>query len=215
MAEDDSLIREVNEEMRNDRLKAFWNSIKIPIYIAAGALIIITAGTSIWKQYQQSQAEKNTLALADAQALYSAQHYDEAAKAFATLTKKTRSELADAVKLWQARALLGAKKEKPALRVLQNIALAPEGKDLFWRDIACLHLMGLVKTTGEIPSSCHGEKISALSPVLKQFYAAGLWQSGDEKAARALLESLAEDTRLPPDVRAQARAFDVTIAHKE
>ena len=146
---------------------------------------------------------------------YGAKKYEQAAKAFEKLTHQTRGELADAVNLWQARALLGAQKDAPALRTLQNIILAPEGKDLFWRDIACLHLMGLVKTAGEMPSQCQGKKASPLSPVLQQIYAAGLWQAGDEKAARALLESIANDTTLPPNVRAQARALDTTIAHKE
>ncbi|MFZ4125899.1 MAG: hypothetical protein ACOYJ2_07530 [Rickettsiales bacterium] len=215
MAENDSLLREVDEAIRQDRLMGLWNHLKMPIIYASIALILVTAGTSIWKHYQQAQAEKITLALANAQSLYAAKRYDQAAKDFEAITHQARGELADATNLWQARALLGAKKDKPALRVLQNIVLAPEGKDLFWRDIACLHLMGLVKTADEMPSQCRGKTASPLAPVLQQIYAASLWQAGDEKAARALLDALASNTELSPNVRAQARALDATIAHKE
>lgn len=211
MAEDDILMREVNDAVRHDKMMNFWNQFKMPLVYAAIALIVVTAGSSIWNHYQQSRAEEATLALDNAQQLYHAKKFTEAAKAFEGISQQTRGDLADMAKLWRARALLGADKHKSALRVLQNIVLAPEGHDLFWRDLACLHIAGLTKTASEVPEACSGTKPSPLSPLLVQLNAAGKWSAGDTEGASALLGGLAQDTTLSADVRARASAWENTI----
>ncbi len=211
MAENDSLLREVDDAVRHDRLMALWNQFKMPLIYAAIALILVTAGSSIWKNYQQAQAEKITLVLEEAAQLYQSKQYDKAAASFETVTQQARGALADMARLWQARSLLGAQKEKSARRTLQNLIIAPEGHDLLWRDLACIHLMGLTGSIKEVPSACSGETASPLSTLLVRLRAAGLWQSGDAAAARKMLETLADDTTLSPDVRAQARGWETTI----
>lgn len=211
MVENDSLLREVNEAVRHDRMMAVWNQFKMPLVYAAIALIAVTAGSSIWNHYQQSQAERAAMAFDKAQQLYIAQKYDAAAKAFDELTHQTRGDLADMAKLWHARSLLGDDKKKTALRTLQNIIVAPEGRDLFWRDMACLHVMGLVKGVSEVPEACNGSKPSPLSSMLVQLNAVGVWHEGDTKTARELLSALANNPDAPLDARAQARAWETTI----
>ena len=151
------------------------------------------------------------MALFERRLLYVEQRYDESAKAFDTLTHQTRAEMADMAKLWRARALLASGKQKTATRTLQNIVIAPEGRDLFWRDLACLHLLGLVKATAEVPEQCTGKNSSPLSPLLVQFHAAGKWKEGDAKAAEKLLDGLIADDNVSLDVKMQARSWQTTI----
>lgn len=215
MAEHDSLMREVDDAVRHDKMMSAWNQFKMPLIYAAVALVIVTAGSSIWKNYQQGQAEKITLAFDAARTLYLDAKYDESAKAFDALTHQTRGELADMSKLWRARALLAGGKQKTALRTLQNIVIAPEGRDLFWRDMACLHVIGLVKTTAEVPEQCSGKTDSPLASVLTQFYVAGKWSEGDNEAADAALKKLIEDESTPLALKMQARTFEPAIrAHR-
>lgn len=211
MAENDSLLREIDDAVRQERMMGLWNHLKMPLIYAAVALIVVTAGSSVWNSYQKSQAEKITLAFDAARAHYVAARYEEAAKSFDALAHQTRGDMADMVKLWRARSLLAFDKKKTALRVLQNIVLAPEGHDLFWRDMACLHVLGQVKSTAEVPEGCSGEKPSPLSAVLVQFRAAGKWSEGEAKAAEVMLEKLADNEQLSPNVRAQGRALETTI----
>lgn len=214
MAENDpnsSLMREIDDAVRHDKLMNLWNQFKMPLIYATVALIVVTAGSSIWKNYQQGQAEEATKAFNDARLLYVEQRYDESAKAFETLTHQTRGEMADMAKLWRARALLASGKQKTALRTLQNIVIAPEGRNMFWRDLACLHVFGLVKTTAEVPEQCSGKNESTLSPMLAQFYAAGKWSEGDSKSAEKLLDALIKDENVSLDMKMQARAWQTSL----
>lgn len=208
MAENDTLIREVNDALREERLTQFWRYVRLPIFYAALALILVTAGSSVWKQYQQSQAEEVTMGFAKAQEHYRAGHYKKAANAFEQTAQSSRGELADIARLWQARALLAQDKTKDAMRALQTLALAPEGQDFMWRDLACLQLAGLAKST---PKTCAGEMDSPLRPLLAQYHAAALWRSGKDKAAREVLAGLGKDKGLSPSLRAQIRALEQTI----
>jgi len=213
MAENDILLREVDEDLRRERMMNLWNQFKRPLIYAAVALILVTAGSSMWHSYQQSQAEEVTIALNDAQQLYAAKQYEQAAKQFEAITHRTRGDLADMSKLWNARSLLAAKKNKSAMRVLQNIVIAPEGHDLFWRDLACLHIIGA--EAGAIPETCSGNKPSPLAPLLTQLYAAGKWSEGDAETARTMLGKLAVDADIPTPLRSEANAWETTIRAKE
>ncbi|MFN7186261.1 MAG: tetratricopeptide repeat protein [Alphaproteobacteria bacterium] len=213
MVENDVLIREVNDAVRADRLQMLWQRYRWPLLAAAATLVAVTAGNSLWRHYQTQQQQSITLALAQAQGDYTRADYALAAKGFEALSHETRGTLADIVKLWHARALLAQGKLKAGRRVLQNIVIAPEGHDLYWRDMACLHLIGLQKE-GRIPPACMGQTASPLAPVFVQMHAARLWQEGQKREAKALLETMAADAATPPALRQQAGAMLATLRSK-
>lgn len=208
--QNDILIREVNDAVRADRLQRLWRQYRWPMLVAAVLLVLFTAGNSLWRHYQQQQAEAMTLAFAEAQGYYQREEFAKAASAFERLRHKARGSLADVAKLWQARALIAQKKTKAAERVLQNIVIAPEGHDLYWRDQACLHLIGL-RIGGAVPPACSGETLSPLAPVLKQFAAAHLWQEGNMTEAKALLDHLQADAATPPLIRQQSTGWAASM----
>jgi hypothetical protein len=53
---DDSFIREVEEELRSDRMKSVWERFGKWIIGAAVAIVLAVAGNSAWNWYAQSQA---------------------------------------------------------------------------------------------------------------------------------------------------------------
>jgi hypothetical protein len=213
MVEDDVLIREVNDAVRADRLQRFWRQYRWPLLVAAVALVAVTAGNSLWRHYQVQQQQATTLAFVEAQGDYARADYALAAKRFEALSHETRGTLADIVKLWQARALLAQGKPKAGKRVLQNIVIAPEGHDLYWRDMACLHLIGLA-TKGAIPPACLGGDASPLAPIFVQMQAARLWQEGEKRDAKNLLEAIAADAATPSALRQQAGMMLATLRSK-
>jgi hypothetical protein len=210
MAEDDALIREVNDAVRADRLHRLWQQYRWPVFAAALMLVFVTAGNSVWRHYQRQQAEAATLAFAEAQAYYQREEFAIAAKKFEQLRHQARGSLADVVKLWQARALMAQQKTKAATRVLQNIVIAPEGHDLYWRDQACLHLISLGSNAG-VPPVCHGKTPSPLAPVLMQMNAARLWQEGNTREAKALLEQLQLTAETPALIRQQSGSWGAVM----
>ena len=53
---DDSFLREVEEELRSDKLKAFWR--RFAPFIIGGAVLIVllVAANEVWKWYRTSTA---------------------------------------------------------------------------------------------------------------------------------------------------------------
>ena len=76
--QNDMLIREVNDAVRADRLQRFWRQYRWPVMVAAILLVLFTAGNSLWRHYQQQQAEAMTLAFAEAQGHYQREEFAKA-----------------------------------------------------------------------------------------------------------------------------------------
>lgn len=54
---DDSFIREVEEELRSDRMKSIWDKYKYLIIGGAVLIVVLTAGYRFWQYYSQTQAD--------------------------------------------------------------------------------------------------------------------------------------------------------------
>lgn len=60
------IFREVDEELRRDRLEKLWKRYGVLIVVAVVAVVAGTGGFIAWRNWQQSQAETQTQQLADA-----------------------------------------------------------------------------------------------------------------------------------------------------
>ena len=56
---DDSFIREVNEELRQDQAKALWDSYGAFVIGTAVAVVLVTAGWVAWDYWTSSRANKS------------------------------------------------------------------------------------------------------------------------------------------------------------
>lgn len=84
---DDSFIREVNEELRQDQAKALWDRYG-PIALAAAlAVVLVTAGWVAWDYWTTSRANKSGDDFSQALLLANQGKADEALTALAALEK--------------------------------------------------------------------------------------------------------------------------------
>ena len=135
-----------------------------------------------------------------------------AAKHFAHLAENSSGELKDISRLWQARALAEGRNAEAAVKTLHALAENPAGDELVWRDLACLRLMAAGE---ESPKSCTGTGDSPLKSQRLEWHASQLWQQGEAKEARALLDKIAADETAPKAQRERARHLRRAIITKE
>lgn len=200
----DSLLREVDDDLRHDRMMALWRQYRKPLLAAVIALVVATAGASLWKNYQEKKFGDAMQEFAIAQKQYEAGNYKDAADDFATTADiSINDNLRDQAHLWQARALEKDGRTAEAVKLLEQIATTPEGSDLIWRDLACIRLVGLDASK----HACLNEGASPLSAERDLIRAATLWQDGKSDEAGKILHALANDANAPKPVRERAQNY--------
>ncbi len=210
MAEEDTLLREVNEAVRHDKLMALWRQYRMPVLAVALLLVVATAGGSLWGNYKDARAGEAMRSLALGQEQFYSDAFDEAAKNFAaTADVAMTGELRDLAQLWQARAWEASGKVAEALPLLERVATAPEGKDLTWRDLACLRLVARVPEKSACLSANPSSPLAAERALVK---AAQLWKQGESDKAVGVLNRLAKSSKQSDAVRTRAQLYLSVLA---
>jgi len=78
--EDEQFIREVNEEMRQDRMSNLWKQYKWVIIGAAVLIVVVTAASRGWQTYTENQSAASGDKFMAAIALSNDGKHDEAIK---------------------------------------------------------------------------------------------------------------------------------------
>ncbi len=203
MAEEDTLLREVDEAVRHDELVKLVRRYRKPVLIAATLLILATAGHGVWQSYADKRGAETFAQLSKAQAQYEHGAYDDAANGFAAVASNALSgDAKDMAHLWQGRALAKAGKDDEATQVFDALASHPAGHAAIWRDLACLRLVGLDDKKTACLSAGGDSPLKAQRDLLR---AAALWQDGKTDEAASLLKKLGDDAETPPPTKAMAQ----------
>lgn len=140
--QDDGLLREVEEELRRERLANLWN--QYGIYVVAAALLIVgsVAGTKIWQNQQIEAAQSAGAAYQSAMQSLANGKAEDAIKAF----QDVRSGGQDGYQTLAALQLAGAQLEKgqtgEAKAAYDKVA-ADSSADPLLRDFAVLQSVAL------------------------------------------------------------------------
>jgi hypothetical protein len=129
---DESLFREVDEEVRQEQFKKLWARYGNAVIGLAILLIVAVAGYQGWRYWQQKQSESAGDSFFAAAELAAGDKADEALKAFATIDKTGFAELA---KLREAAILAGDGKIEEAVKIYDSLAVSPAA-DQSLRDLA-------------------------------------------------------------------------------
>src|SRR3569832_381254 len=139
----DLLLNEIDEALRHDRMVALWHEWRKPLFYGAIALILGTAGASVWRDHREKVGQAAMETLTDGRSAYSKGDFAGAAASFHTVAGENGGALNDIARLWEGRALLAGGKKDEAVVVFAGLVAKPEGSDLLWRDLACLRLAGI------------------------------------------------------------------------
>jgi hypothetical protein len=116
------IFREVEEEVRQERLQKWWK--KHGDYVIAGvsAVVIVVAGWKLWQHYEQQQRLKASSQYEAALQMSAAGQNDLAGQAFAQIAKKAPSGYAVLAQLAQADELLASGRTNDAVALYMKLA---------------------------------------------------------------------------------------------
>ena len=99
------IFREVEEDVRRERLEKFWKAYGDYVIALAALIIVGIAGFELWQRYQASQRDKASVAFSAAQRIADPK---AAALAFSDLAKSAPKGYALLSKLEQANSMLAS-----------------------------------------------------------------------------------------------------------
>ena len=116
------IFREVEEEVRQERLQKWWK--KYGDYVIAGVsvLVIGVAGWKLWQHYEQQQRQKASSEYETAVQMSQAGQSDIAAQAFGKIAQSAPSGYAAVAELSRADDLMAAGRKNDALGIYMKLA---------------------------------------------------------------------------------------------
>lgn len=201
------IFREVDEALREDRVKAIWNRHGTLIIAGAVAIVLATAAFVGWRSYSQSQAQSQTKALVDAQQQAVADPQN-AASIYAAVAADSSADRGALARLLEARADLDAGKRDEAGKIYQQI-VGDSGVNTVVRDLARLYSVMARLDDGDpaalneelAPLAADGSPWRISARELQGLLAL---RQKDAAKAREIFEALSKDPASPPGVRSRA-----------
>jgi len=206
--EQDVLLREIEEDLKQERLEKLWNT--YGNYAIAGALAIVigVAGAKAWQSYDLDQRMQQGERFADAAKLANDGKAEDALGALNTLGQNADAGYAMLAR-FRAAAVTG-KNGDPAGAAKLYAALADDsGIDAVYRELAVVlgALQELDAGAGGDLVARAGELASGGSPWkhnAREVQALAALGSGDMKTAGTIFKELAETAGAPQGVRSRA-----------
>ena len=210
---DESLFREVDEEVRQEQFQKLWARYGNLIMAVCFAVVAGVAGFKGWQYWQVKQAEAAGEAFFAAEKLAATGKADEAAKQFQTISHAGYGVLA---RLREANVLVGQGKSADAAKLYDVIA-ADASADGALRDLARIRAALAVADTAT-PADLMGRLKTfdaAGNPwrhVAREAMAAALWRSQDYAGADKQVQAILADGQAPVGVLQRARVLSDLLA---
>jgi hypothetical protein len=215
--DNEAFAREVDEELRVDRLTAWWRRWRWAVIGAAAAVVVGTAAAVGWDAWRQSVRS------ADARAFDEVlQQHDQAvptADALAQMAADANTGYAAVARLNAAQLYASADRPEAAGEMLA--AVAEDGSvPGRYRDLARVLLIALTFDERS-PDAIIAELQPLTAPgepwrhTAREFVAAAQLAAGDRDAARQTLDELIDDAQTPQAMRGRARELRAAIGGAE
>jgi len=207
---EESFLREVEDELRSDRLRSFWRRFA-PFVIGAAVLVVLAvAGNELWNWWRSSQATAAAERFYAASNLAEAGDTDGAIAAFRAIADDGPQGYATLASFREA-ALLGSTGDtQGAVAIYDTLGnSAPEAR---LRELALVLAAYLLVDSGDVPAvqTRIAGIIDGNSPMrLAAREALGLaqYRAGDIDAARASFETLASEAGANQDLQGRALVY--------
>jgi hypothetical protein len=210
MSEEDSIFREVDEELRREQMAAIWN--KYGVYFIAGAalIVVIVGGYNVYNWWSETRAAQNGQAQFAAIELVSEKKNSEALEAFKKVADETGGgyETLATLEMAAIHAQEGRKSEAVAL----YDKVAASGADPFLRDFAQLQAATL-----RVDDSDEAEMQGRLSGLItdtnpwrysaRELLALTAFRSGNTAESERIYSQILGDPSSPADLRRRAEAM--------
>lgn len=206
----DEFIREVDEEVRQDRYQLLWKRYGRYVVVGAVAIVLATIGNVLWQNYQSAQRGAESRSFLQAITLASQDQNDAAIELLNSLSAKGSSGYALLARLREAGLLVHKGDSEAAAFVYSSIA-DDDSVSKLYRDFALL--MAVMSEIGGISAD---DADARLAPIMtddnpwrysaRELLAIASVQASQNDRARELLEANADDPGAPQGVRARGAA---------
>ncbi len=210
---DESLFREVDEEVRQEQFQKLWKRYGNLIMAVCFAVVAGVAGFKGWQYWQLKQAETAGEAFFAAEKLAGTGKTDEAAKQFKSIAHAGYGVLA---RLREANVLVGQGKSADAVKLYDAIA-TDSSADAALRDLARMRAALTVADTAT-PADLAG-RLKAFDAagnpwrhVAREAMAAALWRTKDYAGADKQVQAILADGEAPVGVLQRARVLSELLA---
>jgi len=208
------IFREVDEEVRRERLEQLWN--RYGNHAIAAALLVL-ACVGAWRGYvywEERKAAEAGAAYEAASALAEAGKHSEAEAAFAKLASEGTPGYRSLARFREA-AQLGLSDPKAAVAAYDALAKdASLGQPM--QDLAAVRAALLL-----VDTASYQELRSRLEPLTaadrtfrhsaRELLAFGAWRAGDNAAARQWIEAVVNDPTTPGTIRTRVDVLSALI----
>ncbi len=206
--ENDSFIREVNEELRSDQMRKVWTQYGLIIVAIAVAIVIGTAGYRGYVYWSGLQASASGDRFLSAMKLASDNKTDEALAAFAQLEKDGYGSYPVLARMRSA-TLKAATDPKAAVAELDAVANDTKVPDAV-RDVARLRAGWLLIDTAPYADVSKEVEVltTAQNPMrhaAREALGLSAYKNGDFKQAKDWFQAIANDQATPVNVCNRAR----------
>lgn len=200
------IFREIQEDVRREQMKKLWKAYGNYAIALAVLIFIGLGGWQLWQRHQNSEREKAALALTAAQRITNPQ---QAAVAFADMTKDAPAGYAELAKLSQANAMFAAGQRADAIALYKQIADADKGPvgavarlRAGWGMADSASRTDIAKLLAPLD-----QPGSAWRELAEEVLAYADYRALDLKAAAARYAALEKDPAAPDALRSRARAM--------
>lgn len=215
---DDSFIREVDDEMRQDQLRALWSRFGNYLIAAAVLIVLATGGYRGWQYYSQTRAAGSGDAFMAAVEQSDDGRHDEAIAALETLANDGSGQYPALARLRIASELAAGGDAEGAVGEYDAIAADTSFASSF-RDIARLRAGLLTVDHGTADEAADRlEPLAGPGQPFRHSAREGLglaaWKAGDDQNALKWFQAIAEDVGASANLRSRARIMLEILAGK-
>ncbi|MGE5547758.1 MAG: tetratricopeptide repeat protein [Solirubrobacterales bacterium] len=213
----DLLIKEVDEELRQDQMKDLWSRHGNAIMAAAVSLVVAVAGWQGWTAWQTTQRQEASRGYQAAMRLVEQGKRDEAFQSLSKIATDGASGYRVLADLQRAQVKQQAGDTAAAVGIYE--AIAAGSADAPYRDLARLKAAYLKLDSGDA-----GQIAKSVEPLAaesspwrhsaREVIAVAALKTGDDAKATELFRKLADDAAAPQGVRARAAEMLAALGGK-
>lgn len=204
----DEFIREVDEELQQERLAVLWRRYGSLVVVAAVLIVVGTAGYVGWDAWTANQRASESRSFAAAENLATSGNHQEAVEAFLALADNAGAGMSTLARMHAAAAAAEGGQNGEAVAILESVA-TDENADPMLRDAALL-----AKVTREFEQASPSTIVAELEPLTesgsawrllaRELTALALVRDGDVPQAREILTSIKDDAAATTGQRERA-----------
>lgn len=206
----DTIFREVDEELRSDRMRALWRRFGPYVIGAAAAVVLLVAANEGWKWWQESNAARSSEQFYVALELAEAGDVAAATAALDEVEAQGSGGYPTLARFREAAILARQGNDTEAIAAYDALATAETNSQL--RDLALVLAAYLLADTGDadaVRQRVGGIAVEghAMRNAAREALGLAQYRGGDDNAALATFESILEDPVVSQELRNRVEIY--------